>query len=252
MIDAGLGDWSTGWAWVQDGVAPTTRVCTFDRAGMGWSDPGPLPRTAQQATSELHTLLAGAEIAPPYVIVGHSMGGLDARIFAATYPTEVSGLVLIESMNPGPGAVQTAIKTGPRSLTGFDSIPAVLARLGVVRLLGGPFGLYPGLPDDVRGSYAARGARPDSGTTLLDESRALPESLEQARAIQSLGSLPLSVLTRNSPDDHDVAWKAKQADLLHLSDHSSQAFADHSGHLVGIDQPKAAIAAIVAMVNAVR
>ena len=252
IIDTGLGDWSTGWAWVQNGVASTTRVCTFDRAGLGWSEPGPLPRTAQQSTSELHTLLANAQIAPPYVIVGHSMGGLHARVFAATYRSEVAGLVLIESMNPGPGPVRENIRTGPRSWTGFDSIPAALARVGLVRLFAKPLGLYSDLPERVAGGHEARGVRPESGTTLLDESRALPESLEQARAIQTLGALPLLILSRNGPNDRNAEWSAKQSDLLRLSTESTQMFADNSGHLVELDQPDAAIAAIVTMVNRVR
>lgn len=252
IIDAGLGDWSTGWAWVQAEVAATTRVCTFDRAGIGWSEPGPLPRTARQSTQELHTLLGRAGIEPPYLVVGHSMGGLHARVFAADYRSEVSGLVLIEAMNPGAGPVQTGVRTGPRSLFGFDSIPAALARVGLVRLLGGPLGLHPGLPTTVAGSYAARGARPDSAATFLDESRALPESLEQARSVQTLGSLPLLVLSRNSPAAQDAAWQARQSDLLRLSDRSAQSFADRSGHLVAIDQPEAAVAAIVQMVHRVR
>src|SRR5215210_7142030 len=77
VIDAGWGDWSASWSsWVQPEVAKTTRVCTYDRAGMGYSEPGPLPRTAEQFAKELHTLLQNAGIQGPYVLVGHSMGGL--------------------------------------------------------------------------------------------------------------------------------------------------------------------------------
>ena len=75
IIEAGLGDWLTGWAWVQPEVAKTTQVCTYDRAGYGWSDPYPLPRNAEQFAKELHTLLHEANIPGPYVLVGHSLGG---------------------------------------------------------------------------------------------------------------------------------------------------------------------------------
>ena len=100
VIDAGWGDWSTAWGFVQPEVAKTTRVCTYDRAGTGWSDAGPLPRDATQFAKELHTLLQNAHIPGPYVLAGHSLGGLPVRVFAGTYPAEVAGVVLIDSMTP--------------------------------------------------------------------------------------------------------------------------------------------------------
>ena len=101
VIDAGWGDWSLSWGWVQREVAKTTQVCTYDRAGMGYSEAGPLPRNAEQFAKELHILLARANIAGPYVLAGHSLGGLPVRVFAHDYPTEVAGVVLIDSMSPG-------------------------------------------------------------------------------------------------------------------------------------------------------
>src|SRR5207302_3509910 len=103
------GDWSATWSSrVQPGVAESTRVCTYDRAGYGYSEPGPLPRTADRIAQELHILLQHADIPGPYVIVGHSLGGAHARVFAHEYPAEVAGVVLIESMNPRAAAPSTA------------------------------------------------------------------------------------------------------------------------------------------------
>src|SRR5207244_11346141 len=83
VIEAGWGDSSAAWSsWVQPSAASTTRVCTYDRAGMGYSDPGPLPRTAERFAAELHALLSSASEPGPYVLVGHSMGGLTVRVFA--------------------------------------------------------------------------------------------------------------------------------------------------------------------------
>src|SRR4051812_26628883 len=99
VIEAGQGDSSVSWSsWVQPRVATTTRVCTYDRAGMGYSDPGPLPRTAERFAQELHTLLLRADEPGPYVLVGHSLGGLTVRIFAHEYPADVLGVVLVDSM----------------------------------------------------------------------------------------------------------------------------------------------------------
>src|SRR6266852_221780 len=101
VIDAGWGDSSGAWSsWVQPEAARTTRVCTYDRAGMGYSEPGPLPRTAEIFALELHRLLRGAGEPGPYVLVGHSLGGLPVRVFAHEYAAEVAGVVLIEWMSP--------------------------------------------------------------------------------------------------------------------------------------------------------
>lgn len=101
VIDAGWGGWSASWSsWVQPDAAKTTRECTYDRAGMGWSEPGPLPRTAESVARELHILRQRAGVAGPYVLVGHSMGGLTMRTFAHAYPADVAGVVLVDSMSP--------------------------------------------------------------------------------------------------------------------------------------------------------
>jgi hypothetical protein len=83
ILEAGAGHFSTLWAWVQPAVAQSTRVCAYDRAGYGWSEPGPEPRDAQQIATELHALLDMAEIEPPYVLVGHSLGGIYVRVYNA-------------------------------------------------------------------------------------------------------------------------------------------------------------------------
>jgi pimeloyl-ACP methyl ester carboxylesterase len=97
VLDAGVCDCSLNWCLVQPEVAKFTRVCSYDRAGMGWSDAGPSPRTSEVIVRELHTLLTNAGIAGPYVLVGHSFGGYNVRLFAHDYPEEVVGLVLVDS-----------------------------------------------------------------------------------------------------------------------------------------------------------
>ncbi len=96
VFEAGSGDFSLTWALVAPIVAHTNRVCVYDRAGLGWSDPSPYPRLATIEVAELHALLAKAQIPPPYIMVGHSMGGVLARLFTHTYSIEVVGLVLVD------------------------------------------------------------------------------------------------------------------------------------------------------------
>jgi pimeloyl-ACP methyl ester carboxylesterase len=97
VLDAGLGGSSLDWSLVQPELGRTTRVCAYDRAGMGWSDPGPQPRTPSQIADELHTLLTNAGISGPYVLVGHSLAGKNVRLFALQHPEQVAGMVLVDA-----------------------------------------------------------------------------------------------------------------------------------------------------------
>jgi pimeloyl-ACP methyl ester carboxylesterase len=253
VIDAGWGDWSASWSsWVQPEVAKTTRVCTYDRAGMGWSEAGPLPRTAEQFAKELHTLLQNAHIPGPYVLVGHSMGGLPVRVFAHTYAADVAGVVLIESMSPRqakPAATNTPPPTTPQA-RGF-SILTLPARIGLLRLFAGPLGLTSGLSPEVQRAYTAFSVTPRYiQTYLVDEGAAMSQSFMQADAVTTFGDIPLIVLSRGGDPDRD--WQAMQTELLRLSSHSQHMVADKSGHNIQLDQPEAAVAAIVQMVAQLR
>ncbi len=99
VIDAGLSGASYDWETVASGISVFTTVCTYDRAGYGWSDPSPHPRTSQQVVAELHTLLLRAGIETPFILLGHSWGGLNVRLLASQHPEEVAGLVLVEALN---------------------------------------------------------------------------------------------------------------------------------------------------------
>ncbi len=252
VIDAGLGAWSAVWSsWVQPEVAKTTRVCTYDRAGMGYSEVGPLPRTVAQFANELHTVLHHAGISGPYVLVGHSLGGLTMRVFAHEYPAEVAGVVLIESMNPRqakPSATGTPPQTTSKS--NGRSILTLPARIGLLRLLAGPLDLKSGLSPEVENYFVAFSVTPRAIQTTLDEAAGMPESFLQAGAVKTFGDVPLVVLSRGLDVDQD--WQAMQTELLQLSSQSEQLIADKSGHSIELDQPDVAVAAIVKMVAQLR
>lgn len=257
VIDAGWGGWSADWSiGVQPEASKTTRVCTYDRAGMGWSEPGPLPRTVEHFARELHTLLERADVAGPYVLVGHSMGGLTMRVFAHAYPADAAGVVLVESMSPSQAKpavpAPPPLPSAPPSTLSILTLPA---RVGLLRLLAGSPTTASGVTPELAGAYAAFSVTPRSVQTALDEGRGLPESMVQAGAVKSLGSVPLIVLSRGLVQDgaaQDAAWQRWQTDLLRLSSNSRQLKADHSGHDIERDQPEAAVAAIVRMVGLVR
>jgi pimeloyl-ACP methyl ester carboxylesterase len=119
--------------WVQQTVAKTTRVVTYDRAGLGWSDPGTKPLDAAKSAQELHTLLERVGIEGPYVLAGHSYGGLVVRMFADLYANEVAGVVLVDSSHPDQWIHIPASKGGQTVATG-NRITALLARFSILRL----------------------------------------------------------------------------------------------------------------------
>jgi pimeloyl-ACP methyl ester carboxylesterase len=250
VIEAGLGGWSLPWNAVQEEVAKTTRVCTYDRAGMGYSETSPLPRYAQQFSDELHTLLEQANVEGPYVLVGHSLGGLTVRIFAHDYPTEVAGVVLIDSMSPRQMSVspEEIVPQTSYQASAF-TLPFLLARIGLVRVLAEPLGLIQALPPQTQPAYAAFAVTPRTAQTFMDELFGLQVSLAQADAVSSIGAIPLIVLTAALNQQTD--WQAMQIELLLLSSNSQQMMVD-SGHNIEEEQPDAAVAAILNMVAQVR
>jgi pimeloyl-ACP methyl ester carboxylesterase len=239
VIVAGLGDWSTTWGGVvQPEVAKTTRVCTYDRAGLGWSEASPLPSDAAHFAKELHTLLQNANVPRPYVMVGHSLGGFVVRVFAHDYASEVSGVVLIDSMNP-----KQVTQSLSSSLARRLSFQAVLARFGAGRLLV-KLGIFPSIPE---AAYYPLFFRPQSLQTTAIECKGLPASASEAAAVKTFGDLPLIVLTAKLNDN--PSWPEWQAELLQLSANSQHLFAENSGHNVQADEPKAAVAAILQMLQ---
>jgi pimeloyl-ACP methyl ester carboxylesterase len=247
VIESGWGDMSASWGWVQPEVAKATRICTYDRAGMGWSEASPEPRTAREYAKELHTLLKKANEPGPYVLVGHSMGGYTVRVYAHDYPEEVVGLVFVDPQNLSVSNVATP---APAPKPGSFSVPALMARVGLARLLAGPLGSIQDLPEGDKQAYTALSVTSRGAQTLTDEFIGMSEGGAQARAVTTLGVLPLIVLSRGK--DMDAESAASQARYLQLSTDSQQLIAEQSGHRIMIEQPEAAVAAILKMVEQVR
>ena len=243
ILEAGYGNTSLVWSKVQPGIASFTRVCSYDRAGYGWSDNGPLPRTAGHMVTELHTLLARAGVAGPSVLVGHSYGGLIMQLYASTYPQQVAGLVLVESVHEDQFRYPE-LHFGP-----IPPICQALAPFGIMRLFGFA---APGYVAE----YAPR-AQPAAKAqfyqtrfcqTASDEYAAWDESSAQVRAARHpLGHLPLVVLTHGLPNlgpQGERDWQALQRNLAGLSSNSLYIIATHSGHFIQLEQPDLVIAAI--------
>ena len=243
ILEAGYGNTSLVWSKVQPEVASFTRVCSYDRAGYGWSDNGPLPRTAGHMVTELHTLLARAGVAGPYVLVGHSYGGLIMQLYASTYPQQVAGLVLVESVHEDQFRYPE-LHVGP-----IPPICQALAPFGIVRVLG--FALLPSVaeyPPTAQPAAKAQFNQTRFCQTASDEYASWDESSAQVRAARHpLGHLPLVVLTHGLPylgPQGERDWQALQRDLAGLSSDSVSIIATHSGHFIQLEQPDLVIAAI--------
>lgn len=217
ILEAAGGHFSATWAWVQSQLADSTRVCAYDRAGYGWSEPGPEPRDAKTIAAELHTLLETAGIQAPYVIAGHSVGGIYIRVYNAQYPGEVVGMVLVDATHPDNWARQgESIET----LQGAAGVSAVLARFGLMRLFANsqPFDL----PAEASAALRADIASSQYWDTQRADTAAMAESLSQARAAGDLDDLPLVVLSAvDYPEGQGQdTERALQEELAALSSNS--------------------------------
>jgi len=144
VLENGLGEHTPSWAWIVKNVAPDTRVCVYDRAGQGWSERAAGPQDGVQVAADLHTLLERAAVPGPYVLAGHSVGGTYALIFAARYPPQVAGMVLLDSSTPKQFTALPDYRASYSSYRRLSALLPPLARVGLLRLVAA--GAFDGLP----------------------------------------------------------------------------------------------------------
>jgi pimeloyl-ACP methyl ester carboxylesterase len=195
VLETGLGGMSSAWGWIQPEAAKFSLVVAYDRAGLGWSGPDAAPKTATLAAERLRSVLLHSRVLPPYVLVGHSMGGLYIRVFADRYPNEVAGMVLLDASHPDQHLRSAAIGMHMRS--GFSFLKAVplLARLGYVRLTGLFNAWAEGLPERQAAEAEAFLSSYRHLKTTRDESLAWETICAEVRRTRGLGDTPLAVVT---------------------------------------------------------
>jgi pimeloyl-ACP methyl ester carboxylesterase len=270
VFESGGASWSLDWNLVQSEVAKFTNACSYDRAGFGWSESGPNPRTSEQIVTELHSLLTKAEIKKPYILVGASFGGHTVRLFAKKHPNEVVGIVLLDARHETINSkMPPTWKKLEAAGKGMYQIMLLASRLGVLNLLGRLMGekaappIVMKLPHEIRSTYLEVGFQPKYFQSNLDELAASAESDKQLSATGSLGNIPLTVIRHGIPDlfasmpaeqakEAEQVWQELQADLARLSSNSQMFVAEKSGHGIQIDQPSIVVDAIRQMVETVR
>jgi pimeloyl-ACP methyl ester carboxylesterase len=241
ILDNGLGGSSAGWGFVQPDVARFTRVCSYDRAGMGYSDPGPSPRTARRIASELATLLDRSGIAGPVVLVGASIAGFNVRVFASDHPERAAGLVLVDASH----------EADAHEVPLMARFVPLLSTVGALRLFGVSFGQrVESLPLSVRRYAQATSFRAAGYQAAADEIIHIRESLSEVRSSRRKLTIPLVVVT--GARGADEQWRQWQQDLTSLSERGCLMVARQSAHVVSVDQPEVVVDAIKTLVETAR
>jgi pimeloyl-ACP methyl ester carboxylesterase len=264
LFESGQLGFSLDWMWVQPQVARFTRAVAYDRAGLGWSDAGPRPRTPQRIVAELHTLLSHARVPLPLVLVAYSLGWRYALRYAQQYPAEVAGLVAVDAFDAAfdqaldAQRFATLMRARALQYRGLN----LLARLGVVRqfspqLLGllGPE--FRRIPASERRRYATVAARPQAVETTIEEYEhaVAADAGEEPPPGRLPTALPLRVLSHGIPwryAEYERAWQHAQVAITTLSATSERRMAERSGHPILLGQPELVVAAIEEVVGLVR
>jgi pimeloyl-ACP methyl ester carboxylesterase len=258
VMDAGAGSTGLYWSLVQNEVAESVRTCVYDRAGYGWSEKGPQPRSVSAMVGELHTLLSNANIPEPYVLVGHSLGGIIVRQYAQSYPQNVVGMVLVDSaqekqLQRFPAEIVSETNQGLAQSRRLE----LLVATGLPALNPSQVPLESKLPAVAAETYRALVL---SGPKQLMAVRGEIETLERGdtQPVKTLGDLPLVVLSRGRSDpetlgaditaevagQYEQIWQELQVELSQLSSQGKQIIAEQSGHNIHLDQPELVINAI--------
>jgi pimeloyl-ACP methyl ester carboxylesterase len=254
VIEQGAGAPSFFWWSVQDRVAEFARVCVYDRAGLGWSDPVPGPRSIEDRVADLYRLLVNAQVPGPYILVAHSYGGLIVRSFTLDHRDKVAGLVLVDTGDEGMFSHRDVVSTYSKLAFASKAL-GYAARFGILRVVRLPFlrGNVAGLPPAVRKAAAAVCLRPHNFFAAADD---IASILKRSRSWQNqqdgsgtLGNLPVTVITHGRPFPGPFSvlekyWNEGQRRLASLSAKSVLIVAEKSNHMIQDDEPDIVVNAI--------
>ena len=247
VLDAGLGNDGLIWGGVQPALAKTTRVCSYDRAGFGWSEVLPPPRDADHIADELHDLLAAARIDGPIVLMGHSISGIYIREYATRYPSEIAGLIFVDGSTPLQNR-NPAFKAeaGRESAPWYQMLMNKAAFVvGIPRLFGQCAQSFPGF-EPAAAKLQAEDECHDRFRAIAEEVESFDRSGEEAAHTGPYGELPILILSQDTakgvaegePRELGDAWNQMQEDLKKLSTRSRRIIAKGSGHYIQLNRPE--------------
>jgi pimeloyl-ACP methyl ester carboxylesterase len=249
VIEQGAGELSKFWWPVQDDIAKFAHVCTYDRAGYGWSEPGRSGATIEDRTRELHSLLSKAGVQGPFIFVAHSYGGLIVRNYVREYPGQAAALVLVDT--PAESSIfQDEVLGLYAKARVMNRVVGLVSRFGVLRLLSH------WLPLDRFGLWLTKPAEYSALCDDLASLERVPASRRASESAGSLGSLPVIVITHGKPFPGPFAlleknWSEGHAQLAALSNDSVLMVAKNSNHMIQQDEPALVVDAIRRMHSAV-
>lgn len=272
ILDSGLGVPAAGWDLVMPDVARFARVCSYDRAGYGWSGAGPMPRMSDEIAKELHALLAASGEKGPYVLVGHSFGGYNVRVYTGMYPAEVAGLVLVDTSHEDqnqrmPPSLQKLTQEQVKELDSQRRLMPILIFFGIARLTADDDGDGK-LNKEFRDKMKYLQLQTKFIDAALSELKGFVESAEQVRQAGNLGDRPLVVLTagkeleaKDLPKGVSVeemrefrkTWvNDLQMRQARLSTRGKQVVVPDSTHMIPMERPETVVNAIREVCNAVK
>ena len=253
ILDSGLGGTTADWWTVQSDVSQFTRVCSYDRAGMGYSDLGPSPRTSDRIVQELRALLDASGLRAPVVLVGASISGWYVRVFASQYTDRVAGLVLVDARHEDQGAQLAAIGA-PENPPWIAHVALPIAHLGIMRLIG----IAPGNPvesyrESARTYVRATRFRPSALVSAASEMLNGATSEAHVRVTRRELDVPLVVVSAGRRQPHVAeVLNSLQNDQWKVSKRSCHLVAERSGHAIMFGEPEAVVMAIRKVVDAAR
>lgn len=254
VLDAGLGGSSMDWSLVQPELATTTRVCAYDRAGMGWSDPGLRARRPEQIAEELHTLLVNADVSGPYVLVGHSLSGKYARLFARDYRQETAGIVLVDARSEYVDDRTTPLENRAflEAVESQGRQYAMARRFGVARLFGAQLAGTSAIPAETRRLMALLATRQNAINATEGEAQARAANDLELRAEAAIGAPPLIVLVSDQSIANLPHWAEAQRRQTGQSPEGRMVIASESSHAIHWDRPDLVISSVQEMVTRAR
>lgn len=231
ILEAASGGMAASWGWVQAAIAKEFRVCAYDRSGRGYSTGESRGLDAEQVAADLHAVLQKAAIGGPYVLVGHSIGGLYARTYQARYPAEVKAIVLLDASHPDQLARVDGVAQRIQQTSSEYTMLSYAAQLGILRTyigLGGQMD-FDGLPAAQRRDMAMFWSRGSHFVSMRDENEQLMRIYAQTAKLDGLGSLPLRVISAEKAINPE--WEMLQRDQLNLSTDSGRTVIAGSDHM---------------------